>query len=219
MICWECKKEIKENARQENKYYRGGSFISLPKKKGRWYCQECWNQHNQLLDAERKEYGRLKKRLMFERAISAIEDNLDIYEYQEAIADMAEYVEEHPDKFDSSQEMIAAMMLAANGIHVKMQYKVNRYRVDLFIPELCIALEVDGDRHNGAKAEIRDSKRDTEIRKVLGEEWEIIRVPTELIEQNPERLLEAIIKAKQERQRLRAKNNGELPYNYSRVDS
>lgn len=204
---------METNARKEIKRYGDcGAWIPVEKKNGRWYCERCYEEKTKDLDATRAEYGKLKKKLMLERAVTLLEDKVKIYEYQDIIEQMAEYVEECPEKFDSSDEMIAAIIFIANQIKVKMQYKVASYTVDFLIPDLRVIVEIDGERHLYKRE--YDNDRDITIRATIGSEWEVIRIPTKLLEQNPEKLVQAVIQAKQERQRLRGKNHGGLPWNY-----
>jgi very-short-patch-repair endonuclease len=112
-------------------------------------------------------------------------------------------------KFDSAHEIVAAVILIHNEVRTKTQYKVGAYRVDFYLPELKIVLEIDGERHRHKKQ--HDNERDIFIRKELGSDHEIIRVKTERIEENAELLVEAIKSIKEERQELRKKNFGCLP--------
>ena len=136
---------------------------------------------------------KLKKREMFRKACDLLENqNTNMYEYREAIDVVHDFLEDNVDKFDSSYEVLTAIILVHNRIYSKMQYKVGRYQVDFLLPDLLVALEIDGERHKHKKE--YDSVRDKAIKKQLGEHWEIIRIPTEHLDKNAKKIPEAINK-------------------------
>lgn len=51
-------------------------------------------------------------------------------------------------------------------------------------------LEIDGDLHRAKKE--YDSNRDTEIKQILGEGYDVVRIQTKYIDQNAQKLVEAI---------------------------
>lgn len=208
--CWICgKPATKKSLLQEQ---CGLDYENIGK---RYFCDECFKKFYAEHSADRKEYTRLKKKLMFERAVRMFErQDIDIYEYKEAIEAVQEFNAENPNKFDSSHEVVAAIVLIYNEVKTKTQFPVGNYRVDFYLPELKIVLEVDGDRHKHKKK--IDNERDSKIREILGADHEIIRVETELIEQNAELLVEAVKSIKEERQELRKKNFGCLPTWYKK---
>ena len=187
--CWECGKKATRTRilykdfgdlreREVSKYYRS-------------YCPECKKRIDEKEKQERELYIRLKKREMFLKACSTLEEqHTDMYEYREAIDVVEEYLEKNPDKFDSSYEVLAAIVLVHNRIYSKMQYKIGRYQVDFYLPEEMVILEIDGERHNNRK--VFDSKRDTYIKGQVGDGWDIIRIKTEYLDQNAKRLPDAI---------------------------
>lgn len=133
------------------------------------------------------------KREMLKKAISLLENqHTNMYEYKEAIEVVEDFVEDNIDKIDSSYEALAAIILVQNRIYSQMQYKVGAYQVDFLLPDLMAVLEIDGERHRQRKA--YDSKRDKEIKDILGSHWEIIRISTDYLEQNAKKLPEAIYK-------------------------
>ena len=128
---------------------------------------------------------------MFERAVRIMERQpIDIYEYKDAILAVEEFAKEHPDKFDSSYEMVAAIILVDNEISCKMQHKIGRYQCDFYIPSMKVVLEIDGDRHKHRVG--YDSVRDEAIKKELGHGWEVVHVKTEYLDSKAEMLIEAI---------------------------
>ena len=96
---------------------------------------------------------------------------------------------------------------------IEMNKRIGGYLADMYISELKIILEVDGERHKHRKKE--DGERDNKIRQMLGHEWEIVRIPTGYIEKNPEKLIEAVKEVYAKKKALRAENNGFLPETYS----
>lgn len=164
----------------------------------REYCEKCFESVTTARSEQLKEYVRLKNILMVERALRSLEhQNADIYEYKEAIDAVQEYFTEHPEKFESSQEVLSAIILVHNRIETKVQYHVGKYRVDFFLPELMTCLEIDGELHRTKKT--YDSNRDAEIKQMLGEGYDVVRIPTKYIDQNAQRLVDAIKQVRIER--------------------
>lgn len=165
----------------------------------RCYCDECAEKVRQQDEEEMREYIRLKKRMMFKKALRLLEkQNTDMYEYREAIDVVEEHIANNPDKYDSSYEVVAAIVLVHNRIYAKMQYKVGRYQIDFLLPELLVALEIDGERHKNKKE--YDTKRDIYIQNALGEGWDIVRIKTDYLDMKATKLPEAIEKVIQYRQ-------------------
>lgn len=195
--CWNCGKIATKTIphsyfdAETEKYIEWMPKTEKPSQWYRCYCDECYDEVQAEEQEEMKQYIYLKKRMMFRRACNLLEkQNTDMYAYKEAIDVVDEHIQNHPDKFDSSYEVVAAIILVQNRIMVKMQYKIGKYQVDFLLPELGIALEIDGERHKYTKG--KDSKRDAEIKKALGYGWEVIRIKTEYLDMNASKLVKAI---------------------------
>lgn len=195
--CWNCGADATETI---GHIYRNGDVIPKPLNKySRCYCGECEKKVSTTEKEERKLYIKLKKREMFRKACDILENqHTDMYEYKPAIEVVGDFIEENPDKFDSSYEALTAIILVHNRIMSKMQYKVGRYQVDFLLPELRVVLEIDGERHKNRKE--YDSERDRSIQKALGTGWKIIRIPTEHLDKNAKKLPIAIYKVIEYRQ-------------------
>ena len=233
--CWKCENEIQgneffhrlkknkeedyddDNFAEEESYWNDKLIGKKPVDYSnmRKYCEACYNSIVADREKDLQEYLRLKTKIMTERAIRILErQNLDVYEYEEAIKSVAEYAIDKPDKFMSSHEMIAAVILIYNRVETKIQFKIGKHAVDFYLPTLKAVLEVDGYMHD-FQAE-KDSKRDIDVRSALGGDWEVVRIPTKYIEQNAKVLVDAIVAVKEEKQKLRKQNNGILPETYSK---
>ena len=170
-----------------------------PNPNKRCYCQECFEKHKQDIEEKKSQMVRLKKEIMFENAMEILEhQEYSFYKNKDAIEAVHEKLLECPDKFDSSYEIIVAIIFVSHRIYCKMQYKVDRYQVDFLLPDYHIIVEVDGDRHKYNR--YKDSERDDNIKYMLGKDWEIIRIPTELLKENADKLLFAIDKVLEARQ-------------------
>lgn len=189
--CWICGKEATKTRQMERKW---GELFEVPVSTySRCYCDKCAEEVAEKEKKERELYIHLKKREMFIKACNILESqHTDMYAYREAIDVVEEFVDEHPDKFDSSYEVLAAIVLVYNRIYCKMQYKIGSYQVDFLLPDDCVVLEIDGERHQHKKE--YDSQRDRRIKKELGPGWDIIRINTELLDQNAKKLPDAIKK-------------------------
>ena len=192
MRCWICGKPA-TRTRKIGYYDKYEILQPIKTYQQRCYCDECFDSEQEQIKADNKEYVRLKKKLMFERAVDILErQKLDLYKYREAIKVVQEFVEEQPDKFDSSYEMIAAIVLIFRRIECKLQQKIGKYQVDFMLPVEQVILEIDGERHKHRKD--YDSKRDAFIKSELGKDWEIIRINTEYLDWHADRLATAIHK-------------------------
>lgn len=159
----------------------------------RCYCGECLEALVEKETEERKLYIKLKKREMFRKAVNLLESqHTNMYEYKEAIEVVQDFIEENVDKFDSSYEVLTAIVLVQNRIYSKMQYKVGPYQVDFLLPDLLVVLEIDGERHKHRKD--YDSVRDKRIKSELGPHWEIIRITTDNLDKDAKKIPEAINK-------------------------
>ena len=194
MKCWRCGKEATRT--RVVKRDDTGFYERPMSKYVRCYCDACAEYTKQKEKEDRELYIKLKKREMFLRACDILEQqNTNMYAYKEAIEAVEEVISEKPDKFDSSYEVLAAIVLVHNRIYSKMQFKVGRYQVDFLLPEFKAVLEIDGDRHEHRKG--HDSVRDEKIRNMLGPGWEVIRIPTDRLDENAKKLPEAIRKVLQ----------------------
>lgn len=189
--CWECGKEA--TCTRNIFVYGSCRIVSSVSPYTRCYCEECAQKVEELEKTERAQYVKLKKREMFRKACDVLEkQNTNMYEYKDAIEVVRDKIEESPDKFDSSYEVLAAIVLVQNRIYSKMQYKIEPYQVDFLLPELFVVLEVDGERHKHKKE--HDTRRDIYIQNALGEGWDIIRISTDYLDRDAKKLPEAIHK-------------------------
>ena len=190
MKCWICGKTATKTRPINN----GFGWVEPPLSEyRRCYCDNCYKEFEQKELEERKLYIRLKKREMFRKAVHLLENqHTNMYEYKEAIEVVQDFIEDNVDKFDSSYEVLTAIVLVQNRIYSKMQYKVGKYQVDFLLPDLLVVLEIDGERHKHKKE--YDSVRDREIKKMLGPHWEIIRIDTDNLDKNAKKIPEAIDK-------------------------
>mgnify|MGYP001207945548 FL=1 len=180
----------------------------------RVFCPDCKEKYEAEKEETLKEYVRLKTLVMHERALRILEkQEAKLFKYKDAAEAVLDFALTDPQKFSSSHEMIAAMELIRHNVKVKVQYKVANHRVDFLIPKFKTVLEIDGYMHKYHK--LKDSKRDIKIRQELGEDWEVVRIPTKYIEQNAGALIRAIKELYKFKQQTRRKNNGLMPEWYS----
>lgn len=190
MNCWICG----GTATTTRPVFDGRSWDTPPVSElHRCYCEKCLKELEQKETEERRLYIKLKKREMFRKAVNLLEkQKTNMYEYREAIEVVRDFIEDSVDKFDSSYEVLAAIVLVHNRIYSKMQHKIGKYQVDFLLPDYLVVLEIDGERHKHRKE--YDSARDKYIKKELGPHWEIIRISTDYLDQNAKKIPDAINK-------------------------
>ena len=197
--CWHCGKLLEKG------------YEPMP----RVYCEECQSiaiqEHKKLVS----EYVKLKTRIMFDTAVRTMEKSgrVYMYEYKNACDEVWDAMKDHTDVFLSSDEVIVAIVLIEYGIEFIPNYQIGKYKADFYIPEFKVCLEVDGHLHK-FKEEF-DSKRDIDIRCMLGSEWEVIRIPTKYIEKDPSKIPDAIEQIAERKREIRKKNSGIIPEDFS----
>lgn len=209
----------KKNKKQGVKCWRCGKDTGLTRSQSnmtlRQFCEKCWEEYKAEKAETTKIYARQKILMMHERALRLLEkQEVNMYDYQEeAEVVLSLALNSETQKFKSAPEMVAAMEFLRNLIKIKVQWPVGAYRVDFLVESLKTVVEIDGMYHDNKK--VKDNMRDIEIRRVLGKEWEIIRIPSKYIEENVQMLIPAIAEIKKYKQKLRAENNGIIPETYS----
>lgn len=204
--CWKCGGKIDPNEYKDGMYW------------GR-FCYKCFCEH----DAEHKEavneYLRLRNRIMFDRAMRFMERSpiQSMTRFKKYAIAVQRHSADNPELYKSAHEMVAAVILLEAGIDFEVNFKVGNYIVDFYIPDWCLIVEIDGERHNNSQ--LRDSNRDTKLRQMLGNEWEVIRIPTKYVEQDPEKIPDAIKALAKQKRDIRKKNGGFLPQNYSKRET
>lgn len=187
------------------------------KPRERVYCDECKEIVNKRYEEDVKEYVYYKMKVMHEHAIRIIEksNSFNVNEIKDSIDFVREMELHSPESFMSTYEIVVAIVLIEEGFLFKTNHKVGKYRVDFFLPEEKICLEVDGGFHEHSLA--KDGRRDIEIRNLLGAEWETIRIPTKSIEKNPSKIPQIMEITYERIKEARRKNNGLLPTNFSKT--
>lgn len=197
--CWECGADTKINL-----------LNKIP------YCKVCELEIREKDITDRKIYSELRTKFMFDRAMNMLEKQnkvININDYKEVSEVIKEYIEDNASKFDSSHEMLVAMELLRNRVHIKIQPTVAGIRLDFILKEDKVVLEVDGYLHEYSKE--KDFHEDNKIRNELGQEWEIVRIPTKYLEVNITMLYDAVMEMKAYKQKVRKQSGGIIPEYYS----
>ena len=181
----------------------------------RVFCDDCKELHASEHADLVERYSKMKIQIMFETAIRKMENKyIYMYEYYKSAQKIFKQAMEDTTKFLSSDEMIVAIVLDEFNYDFEANYKIGKYRIDFYIPELKACLEVDGWMHDYKT--VKDSRRDIDIRAMLGSEWEIVRMSTQYVEKYPPKIPEAIEVLVKQKRKIRAENNGIIPEYYSK---
>ena len=197
--CWRCGKEH--------------LFIYEPTQ--RVYCPECRQLEELEHEGKRKAYVKLKMDLMLERALNIMERSgkVSMDGIREPFQVLRERFKNGEEEYKSAEEIVTALVLMDNAFEYEANKRIAQYIVDFFVPELRAIIEVDGHEHE--LTTIKDSKRDLEIRRMLPADWEIVRIKTEFIAQNPTKIPEAVEKMREYKQKIRKENGGVIPASFS----
>lgn len=97
---------------------------------------------------------------------------------------------EKTDSFSSLQEVMVAIQLEKQGIEYETQKEINGKKVDFFMPDLKIILEIDGELYHKDKE--KEFMRDRAIMSKIGEEYEIVHIDSECVPRQTWNLKEAL---------------------------
>lgn len=159
-------------------YIRGKSYT----------CPECRKELVRQKLEQKKDAGKSAK---LDEAIKRISKHSDIAGYDKAINSVKKCLD-HPGWFQSTEEIMTALELLRNGYKVHHQVRVFDYTVDFVLPELKIALEIDGSIYHGKGRQEKQELRDEIIANKLGDGWQMVRISTDDINTNITRLIPAI---------------------------
>lgn len=124
-------------------------------------------------------------------AIKRISKVAKIEYYKDAIAWVNKNLD-RPGWFQSTEEIMVALELIRRKVKAYHQVKVFDYHVDFVLPEMKVALEIDGVIYHGPERKNMELIRDEVIVDKLGAGYEMIRIRTDCINMNITKLLPAI---------------------------
>lgn len=157
----------------------------IDEKNGKYYCEIC---------EEKMRY--VKKLTMVDKAEKLISkkprDKMEIPD--EEVLKYSKIVRERIssgiDKFSSVPEVVAAIQMQRINLKYETQKIISGTKVDFYIPEIKIILEVDGSIYHSDKN--KAFLRDRQIMRALGENWEIIHIDSNMIPKYTWKLKEAL---------------------------
>lgn len=106
------------------------------------------------------------------------------------ICSVRKRIENGIDKFSSLQETMVAVQLEKQNLKYESQKEINGKKVDFFLPELKIILEIDGELYH--TDENKEFLRDRQIMKGIGEEYEIVHIEADYVPRYTWNLKEAL---------------------------
>lgn len=192
----------------------GAEVRSWSKREMNYTCSGC---KTVLAEKEKGEKDPLNK-LLAERRLEIAKDYLRRKKITDLYTEFMGVIEKNlhrPGWFQSSNEILVGLELLRNGIEVRHQVRMGRWKADFVIPDLKIVLEVDGEvYHQGDRAK-KDKLKDAAIIANLGPEWEVIRITEDMLKKKLTRLMPAIDGVIESRKRVRKSHDQKLPKWYS----
>lgn len=178
----------------------------------KYTCKDCKEVERRTAQEVKRQQDLEARREKLDRAIARIEKCDDIRKYESAIHDVVIMIENGGHIFDSTEEVMVALVLLKNDIPFRHQVRFGtRYVADFVLDDMKVVLEVDGDIFHNDDRVIRQQTRDALIIATLGPSWELIRMKTSDINKNVKKLPAAIRAVVKRRQMYRRNNKGQLP--------
>ncbi|MCD7921228.1 MAG: DUF559 domain-containing protein [Clostridiales bacterium] len=172
------------------KYVRGTKYV----------CDGCRDYFREQKKLEQDVGQTEKKEKRLQTAIKRISRVAEIGFYHDAIECVRGKLET-PGWFQSTEEIMTALELLRCGVRIHHQVKVYAYSVDFILPDLHVALEIDGRVFHGKDKIRQQEMRDRLIAEKLGEGWQVIRIDTDNINTNVTKLLPVIKAVLRERKK------------------
>jgi very-short-patch-repair endonuclease/transposase-like protein len=188
---------IEEDSKKNKCYYPPCHICGTPvyswsyNRGAKYTCEECRAE----LVRQSREEGRAisadKKQKKLEDAIKRISKVAKISLYEKAILLVRNSLYKHG-WYQSTEEIMVALELIRRGVKAHHQVRIFNYTVDFILPEMKVALEIDGKIFHGKDQLNYQTIRDDAIIYKLGDGWELIRISTENINVNVTKLIPAI---------------------------
>ncbi|WMJ87773.1 endonuclease domain-containing protein [Anaerocolumna sp. MB42-C2] len=137
------------------------------------------------------------------KAIKRISKVTDIRHYENAIIKV-QYSFDKPMYYQSTEEIMVALELLRRGLVAYHQVQVFDFRVDFVIPQLKVALEIDGAPFHRKDRLSSQMLRDEIIANKLGNGYEVIHIPTDNVNLNITKLIPAIKAVLSRRKRVQS---------------
>ena len=153
----------------------------------KYVCNSC---REMILDRRLNEKTSTKEKRL-DSAIRKISKVAKIENYQTGICWVKNNLD-HPGWFQSSEEIMTALELIRKGVKAYHQVRVFDYHVDFVLPDMKVALEIDGSIYHDKSRKEKEVLRDEIIAEKLGKGYEVIRINTDCIDQNVTMLVPAI---------------------------
>lgn len=163
-----------------------------------YVCRDCKSRLSELKEPNLL----LTKRNRLRKAVQRIEKVTDIAPYNTGIRWIERNLS-HKGWFQSTEEIMVALELIRHKVKTYHQVKIYDFTVDFVLPELKVALEVDGAIYHSKDKAQKSALRDEIIADKLGEGYEVVHIRTENINTNITRLLPAIMAIVRRRRRNR----------------
>ena len=152
------------------------------------YCKRMLKKKDEVKEKEAPvPEAETKAEKRFNKAVGNIEKQVKNFsEYEEAIR----LANTRAELYGSTPEAMVAIELIRLKYTVIPQQKVGRYKVDFVLPDVKLAIEVDGEVfHKNNKS----PEREATVQLSLGLDWKIVHIPAEMIEKDIQKL-ETILK-------------------------
>ncbi|MBT3273405.1 MAG: DUF559 domain-containing protein [Spirochaetales bacterium] len=157
----------------------------------RYTCSDCRTEMVRQTREEGNAVDTDKKQKKLENAVKRISKVTDIAPYDDAIRLVKQNINKRG-WYQSTEEIMVALELIRRGVTAHHQVRIFEYCVDFILPEMKVALEIDGKIYHGKDKLEYQSIRDEAIIYKLGEGWEMIRISTDNINKNVTKLIPGI---------------------------
>lgn len=153
------------------------------------YCKKNLEEKKKAVIHDAYAQIRSPKEQQFDKAVEKIRGQVyDFDKYERAI----ELCERRAESFGSIPEAMVAIELVKLGYKVIPQQKIGRYKVDFYLPDENIVIEVDGSLYHVNKT--KEAERDFAIERMIKGDVLIIHLPAELVQKKIWKLKDAIVK-------------------------
>ena len=137
--------------------------------KKKYVCEECEEKIKKLKQITRIDDAALKMKKAHKKYLH------NEYGYEKEKEIIAEKIISRGFSFNSKDEVCFALQLEKENIEYIPNYKIENYQVDFFLPKIKKIVEIDGELYH--TDENKDYFRERAIMHFVGEEYEIIRIP------------------------------------------